>query len=191
MKVLKFFGKFIAFILSIIYFVGITALLVASFSLNLVSESYYTDIINNIDLSDLKVNQFGDLFKDAPVDEDASVEDIIVKYFKQESNIDEEVVRNAINNEKVRNLAGKVIGSYVNYSVSGEKPEISKSELQNVLDEPEVKKLLSYAPSDADVSTDYLYKQLNNLIEDMMENGGVNNGNSRTVENVSKSIGEW
>lgn len=175
MKVLKVFGKIFAVLFCIIYFFGLTAIMTLMISRNLVSENYYSKVFRDIDLSSIVLSdlgEFSELLEDSGLDETATLEDLAIKFLTNGELFSEEKARAIVQNEEIRSIVGEFVGEFINYAMGGEAPEISKSDLETVLRNPDLNSVTG-VPTDEDI--DRIYDQLNIAIKDIVEEGGINN----------------
>lgn len=175
---MKVVGKFFAIIFCIIYFFVLTFLMILAFAGNALSSNYYSDVFENIDLKSIKVSDLNGLFNEGQFSNDATLEDVLVEYFDNET-VDENKVRELINNKEVKKTAGKVIGQIVSYAIGGEKPEITRKEIENFFESSVVTDVIG-KPTEENI--DDVYNQLNEIIEEMK--GGINNGNTKRDTNT-------
>lgn len=181
MKVLKVFGKIIAVILSIIYFFVLMCIMLILFSRNLLSGDYYAQILKNVDLNQIKITDIKGIFDEEDISIDMSVEDAIVKAFT-DAGEEEKTARAIVENEEIREILGKYIGEFISYNFGGEAPVILKSDLETVLRNPDLTSIVG-EPTNEDI--DNIYSQILELFgKEILENGGVINGNSRRNNEV-------
>lgn len=170
---MKVIGKIFAVIICVVYFFLLTGLMVAGFGTNIVSSNYYSNVFESIDLEKLKVSDLSEFFNEGEFDEDATLEDVVIEYFAKE-NPDEAKIKVLINDKKVRKTAGKVLGDIISYSMGGEKPEITRNEIEDFFNNPVVKDVTG-EPTEENI--DYVYDQLNKAIEEV--EGGMNGRNAK------------
>lgn len=175
MKVLKVFGKIIAVLFCIVYFFCLTAIMTLMISRNLVSSNYYSRVFKDIDLNAIVLSdlgEFSELLEDSGLDETATLEDLAIKFLTNGELFSEEKARAIVQNEEIRSIVGEFVGEFINYAMGGEAPEISKSDLETVLRNPDLNSVTG-VPTDEDI--DRIYDQLNIAIKDIVEEGGINN----------------
>lgn len=181
MKTIKVIGKIFAILFSIFYFFAFSLLMIVAFANNLLSGDYYAGILKNIDLNKIKVSELGEFFNGAEVSKDASVEEALVSVVTK-SGVEEKTAVAVVENDEIREIIGNFIGDYINYKVGGSKPEIKKSDVENLLTNPDVIRAIGKKPSTEEI--DKIYNQLNDFAKEAINGGGVNNGNSkRTINN--------
>lgn len=169
MNALKITGKVFAGIYSFLYYFILTGLLVIVFVGKLFSGNYYAKVLNNIDLDTIKIADMGELFEGSGLDEDLSLQDALVYYFT-EGGIEEEKAIAIIEDEEIRTMVGEFIGNYLNYSVGGEKPSVSRADVKKLMKNPNIVAIMG-KPTEEEI--DEGYDNVCNLIDEIIENGGV------------------
>lgn len=185
MKALKVVGKIFAVLFCIVYFFVLSGLMTISFAMNLLSGNYYVTILKNVDLGKIKVSELGDAIDEIKgldeidIDEDTTVEEVLISLLK-ESGVDENTAIAIIENNEIREIIGNFIGDYMNYIAGdGERPKINKQDVKTILTNPDVVRAYGKQPTDEDI--DKIYDQLNELANEIIENGGVKNDNSERI----------
>lgn len=170
---MKVIGKILAVIICTIYSILLTVLIVLGFGTNVVSSNYYANVLENIDLQTIKVSDLEDFFDENQFDKDATLEDVLIEYFSEED-VDEAKIKALLNDKKARKTAGKVIGEIASYAMGGEKPEITRKEIEDFFDNPVVIDVTG-KPTKEDI--DNLYEEINEAIEEVK--GGIDSGNTK------------
>lgn len=182
MKILKIIGKIFAVLFSTVYFFILTGFVILFFGSNLLSTVYYKDVLKSIDLKEIKVKDLNINTDELVIDENTSVQDIIVEGL-EESGLNNEMSVAIVENEEIRGILGTYIGEYVNYQVSGgEIPEIKLEDVKTVLTNELIIEAVGETPTDEDIEK--VYEELNNLTRDYIDGGGDKNEHSDTINPI-------
>ena len=173
MKVLKVIGKIVAVIFCIVYFFLLTGIMTITFAGSLLSGDYYSSVLEKIDFKTIKIADIGIPIEGSGLGEDATVEDVVVKYFT-EGGATEEQATAIVENKEIKQVLGKYIGEYVNFTVTGEKPKVDKKDIEKVFKNPD---FVSAAGEVTQEQIDEVYDSLTKAVEELIEGPGENNGN--------------
>lgn len=175
---MKIVGKIFAVLFCIIYFFLLTGFMSLSLVRNLSNGNYYSEVLTEIDLNKIRISDMGNFFDGSGLDEDATLEDAVVKFFES-SDVDEEKVRKLIDNKEIREFIGNFVGDYVNYTMGGEKPVLVETEVKKVLTNPD---LTSIVGEPTEEELDNMYNQLTEFIDNVIEKG-LDEGLDSSIEN--------
>lgn len=188
MKFLKILGKFFAVIFSIVFFFVLTGFMSALFARNITSANYYSDVIENIDLDTMKVSDLNEFFDIGDLDPDATLEDALIDALTEESG-DAVAAKSLVNNKEIRSIVGKFLGDFINYYLGGEKPNVSKKDLETILTNSDYVKLAGERPTQKEI--DNIYNDIVDGLEEAKENlkeSGGEIGNTRNREEYINPI---
>lgn len=177
MKVLKFFGKFIAFIYSIAFFFILDALLLLICLSNLLNPKFYGDILKNLDLSQIKiVDILGDKTSDIE-DKATTAEDFLVDQL-EENGIPTESAKKIVTNKEVKELVGTFMGKVIQYYVfNKETPQIDSEQVNSILKEFNLEDELK----ENNIEIDSIVEKVNKKIAEKLP---VENNEVTTKENT-------
>ena len=166
---MNFIKNLLAIIISFSYFIILLimgTLLVLS---NVFSGDYYTKILQDIDFSEVKISDFGI----NNVEKDMTVEEVLVDTLK-EAGVSSSDAKKIANSNKIKEIAGRIIGESTIYLVEQEKlPQISVSEVKSLLEDKEFSEIVGEIPTD--MNAEEITNELNKLIKELLE-GEVSNG---------------
>ncbi|MBE6140370.1 MAG: hypothetical protein E7172_02415 [Firmicutes bacterium] len=161
---MKVFGNILAGFVSFLYFIFLLAMLLILFISNIFKKDYYQDILNEIKLSEIKLADFGITELDGEFNEDATVEDVLVKAF-EESGIAKNDALKIINNEKINEVVGEFISDTVLYITTEEKiPQVDYQDVLEIIKSDDFSNVLDVEITDAEVKE--IVDELNQLIKD-------------------------
>lgn len=182
MKALKIIGKIFAVLFSAVYFFALASFVILFFGSNLLSTTYYKSVLKSIDLKEIKIKDLNVNINELDIDENTSVQDIIVEGL-EELGLNNEMSIAIVENEEIREILGTYIGEFVNYQVSGgEMPEIKLEDVKTVLTNELIIEAAGKTPTDEDIEK--VYEELNNLTRDYIDGGGETNEHSNTVNPI-------
>lgn len=164
---MKVIGKIFAVVFSTIYFFILLALLIINFGTNILKGDFYVSILKSVDLKTIKVSDLGNIIGTDEIDEGTTLEEVLIESL-EESGIDKQVGIEILENDEIKEVVGKFIGEYINYSVTKENvPEISKEDINKIINNASVKKVIG---NELDgMSIDEIYDELNSEIKDMLK----------------------
>jgi len=161
---MKVFGNILAGFVSFLYFIFLLAMLLILFISNIFKKDYYQDILNEIKLSEIKLADFGITELDGEFNEDATVEDVLVKAF-EESGIAKNDDLKIINNKKINEVVGEFISDTVLYITTEEKiPQVDYQDVLEIIKSDDFSNVLDVEITDAEVKE--IVDELNQLIKD-------------------------
>lgn len=166
---MKILGKFFAVILSILYFAIAISFMTLSYTKNIVNGDFYADFLNSIDIDTLKVSDIAETFGGMEHYEDQTIKEVIVEGLV-DSGVDEDVATKIIDNENIKTMLGNLIAEIIDYKISGgDIPTISKEDITNIVNDSTLN-IEKKEFTDAEI--DEIYLNLNNIIEQIIMNGG-------------------
>ena len=126
-------GKFFAIILSVVYSIGLTLILLLFFASSFTKGNIYTDILKSIDLNNVKLSDIDPRLADK-FGSDVTLEDAFVTSLGK-AGIDESVAREIARNPEIKEIVGDFVGDCINYSINqDELPQIKESDVNTILD---------------------------------------------------------
>ena len=107
------------------------------------------------------------------VEKDMTVEEVLVDTLK-EAGVSSSDAKKIANSNKIKEIAGRIIGESTIYLVEQEKlPQISVSEVKSLLEDKEFSEIVGEIPTD--MNAEEITNELNKLIKELLE-GEVSNG---------------
>lgn len=164
---MKIVGKIFAVLYTIVFSVFLLAFSLILPVSNGLNASFFSGLLNTIELSEIKAKDLG--FSDDP---NISLEDALVDTIA-EMGIDKNVAKEIMENEEIKDLAGNLLEKFVNYTINPEEvPQISREEVETVLNNSAVKEVMDSSISSEDI--DEIVKEANKALKEMCKDGGVN-----------------
>lgn len=166
---MKIIGNILAGIVSIIYFFVLFAMTILVFASNVFSANYYKEILNDNDLSEIKLSDLGITSLNEEFGEDASVEDLLVQSLEEAGIAKEDAIK-IVNNEKVNEVVGTFLSDTMIYLTNNEKvPQLNYQDVEEIIKSNEVSSVLEYSPTDEELKQ--LVDELNKFIVESFEGG--------------------
>lgn len=165
---MKIVGKIFAVLYSVIFSLLIFVCSLGLVVTNVFTPSFFKDALKSVDLNELSAKDLG--LSDDP---NASLGDALADTLA-EAGFDKAVAKKIMENEEIKEVAGDVIGKFVNYQSTGEVPQVSKSDVQKVINNPDVKQIIGTSISDADINE--MVNEVNNMLKELCEEGGASFG---------------
>lgn len=168
---MKILGKILSIFYCFIFCIILIVLSFLIFGSKLLDKSFYSELIKNTELSEIKAKDLG-----LSEDNSKSVEDIVVEKLKS-ANVDEKTSKAIINNDEIKEIAGEKIGETVSYivGVSDKIPTVTKEEVKIILENSDVKKIVGDNLTEKDVNK--LVDEVNNMFKEYCKDRGDINGN--------------
>lgn len=142
MIILKIFGKIFAVAYCMIIVGIIQIFTVLSVAANFVNGDFYYDMLQNINLSEINITLLGDDNLIKKYGDKVSVEDVIIQELG-EYNIAPEDVKSLLNNQNVKKYLGDVVNAFIDEEFVDSSASLKvKESINNLLNEPDVKKVL-------------------------------------------------
>lgn len=164
---MKFVGNVLAKVFSIIFFIVLFLMMILFFLSNVFSANYYKNILNDIDLSEIKLADLG--ITGEEFSEDASVEDLLVDSLK-EAGISENDAKKIVNNEKINEVVGNFISDTMNYLTYNEEvPQLDYKDVKEIIESNEVSSVLEDTPNDKEIKE--FVDEVNKYLVESFEGG--------------------
>ena len=160
MKVLKGFGLFLAFILSIVFFILLSIFSIVFFVRNTTTKEQITKYIESADVYNVKSS---DIFGSG----DTTLEEAIKEELKK-NNLTTTIVDEIIEKKSFTNLLGDYSYRYIDYILKGsEKPVLTKSDLLQVVNIPTLE--YHFGRSLTDKEKEYFNKTVDDILLSLNE----------------------
>lgn len=178
MKALKVIGKIFAVLFCIVYFFVLLAFVTTFFATNFLKGDFYSNVITNIDLKNIKLSELDDVDFGIDMPEDATLNDVLVEALKR-GGMEENVANKVMENKEIKELLGDVIGEYVSYSIiGGEAPVVTREDILVLANNKDITDAFG-KPTDEEINN--LVEQLNALLA---SESIPNNGGNETSKNI-------
>ena len=169
MKIIRTIGNILAVIVSGIYFFVLFAMTILLFISNVYSANYYKQILNDVDLSEIKLSDFGVTSFGEEFGEDSSVEDVLVRIL-EETGIPKDDATKIVNNEKVNEVVGNFLSDTMVYLTNNEEiPQLNYQDVEEIIKSNEVSSVLEYTPNQEEIKQ--LVDEFNKYIVEIFEGG--------------------
>ena len=160
MKVLKGFGLFLAFILSIVFFILLSIFSIVFFVRNTTTKEQITKYIESADVYNVKSS---DIFGSG----DTTLEEAIKEELKK-NNLTTTIVDEIIEKKSFTNLLGDYSYRYINYILKdSEKPVLTESDLLQVVNIPTLE--YHFGRSLTDKEKEYFDKTIDDIVLSLNE----------------------
>lgn len=167
---MKVLGNILAGVVSVVYFFVLFIMMMLVFVSNIFSANYYEKILNDTDLSEIKLADFG-VSLGENFESDDSVEDLLITSL-EEAGIPKDDAINIVNSEKVNEVVGTFISDTMNYLTNNEEvPQLNYQDVKEIMESNEVSSVLEDTPNDDEIKQ--IVDELNKFIAESFE-GGVN-----------------
>ena len=178
MKVVKGFGLFLAFLLSIVFFVLLSVFSIVFFVRNVTTKEQMTKYIESADVYNVKSS---DVFGTG----DTTLEEAIKEELKK-NNLTTTIVDEIIEKKSFTNLLGDYSYRYVNYIVKdAAKPILTRNDLLQVVNIPTLE--YHFGRSLTDKEKEYFDKTIDDIILSLNEK--IIDRNEFMTENIDEVIG--
>lgn len=178
MKVLKGFGLFLAFILSIVFFILLSIFSIVFFVRNATTKEQITKYIESADVYNVKSS---DIFGNG----DTTLEEAIKEELKK-NKLTTTIVDEIIEKKSFTNLLSDYSYRYVNYIVkNGEKPVLTESDLLQVVNIPTLE--YHFGRSLTVKEKEYFDKTIDDIVLSLNEQ--IIDRNEFMTENIDEVIG--
>lgn len=169
MKIIRTIGNVLAGIVSVVYFFVLFAMMVLGFVSNVFSANYYKQVLNDVDLSEIKLSDVGVTSFNEEFGEDASVEDVLVKTL-EEAGVSRNDATKIVNNEKVNEVVGTFLSDTMVYLANNEEvPQLNYQDAEEIMKSNEISSVLEYTPTEEELKQ--LVDELNKYIAESFEGG--------------------
>ena len=145
---MKILGNILATIVSILYSVILLVIIILVFVSNAFSANYYEEILNDINISEIKLTDLGLATFEKEFGADASVEDVLVKSLEKVG-ISKNDAEKVVNNEQINEVVGTLLSDTVGYLAGSEHlPQINYEDIDKILKSDEVSSVLEKVPKE-------------------------------------------
>lgn len=157
MKWYKKLGMFFAILFSILYSVGLVALIIMFFMSSFFKGNIYGDILKSINLNEVKLSDFDPRLV-STFGRDVTLEEAFISSLEK-AGVDGKVAKEIANNGEVKEVVGEFVGDIVNYSVNGgDIPQIKEEDVETILDNIDTEDII-----DEYIEKDEIMKYVNDV----------------------------
>lgn len=161
--------KIFSFIISLLFFLGITIFGISFLISRFFKPNYYTQMLDDINIKEVKVKELG--IKELEKYNDMTIEEAI-KIELEEENISSEVAVEIIESKEVKEVLGKIISQTVNHELTNDSiPQLNMNDIDKILNNKEINKIIENEQIEIDKE-----KILNEINETLKEEMGDYNG---------------